>query len=1096
MKIIRLLAFLTVFVSASFAHAQSSVGTISGYVTDPSNSAVSEAKVTVTDEKTGRQRQATTNQTGGFTVVQLPPSIYTIEILQPGFANLQARGIVLQVGQEIKQNFVLHVQSEQSTVTVQANGVNLDTANAAIGANIPNREIQELPINGRQISQLYLLVPGASNAGSGTFGDIRFSGRAVEQNIIRLDGIEATSIIDTTPGNLNGELGSLFRLQQSLEAVQEFRVDSSSYPAELGTGTGGQISFITKSGGNAVHGSAFEYVRNDYFDARNRFNPKGVGNPKFRLNQFGGSVGGPILKDKLFFFATYEGLRQIWAAPQSAATLSNYAKSTIPTSSAVYPLLAAFPADPFSLASELPSAGNPTGILSRAVTTIGTNNIQEDFGDIRFDYHINDRFSMYARYNIDQGNSSQIQDLSLSKFGQVSVPQNAVLAFNQVWTPRIFNETKFGYNGIKMRVLGIPGASPNADISKARISVAGLTNVGALISLSSSFNGVGAPYTGQSYSYIDNLSYVVGNHSMKFGAEIRPLSLYNNQIGGTTYTYNSIGAFQTNSPAQIQFFGDLSDQSPFTGLSGDAQVKQAYYIGYAQDEWKLRQNLTLSYGLRYEYYSPLHEVRDKVVVFDMTAGTILPKYPGDWYASSKANFGPRLGLTWAPNFYNGDTIFRLGGGVYYGPGQTEDQIQPEANDRVSRTFTSGKVYPINPATDVYANYDINSPTLGYQPRAYAPNYRIPERVTTYTASVEQRLPGQVQVMVGYVGSVGRNLFLRSITNLITGVTTNPTTGPGTPIRQFGGRFAEIDYKTSGGTDMYNALQTSFQRRFSHGLSFGGQYTWAKELGTTSGSNEATTAQNPYDFRTEYGRGIFDIRHSLNATALYELPFGHGKAYSLSGPMDILAGGWQVGSIVNFRSGLPIDVLITRPDVAYVGNPGTSIAGQTFASPVITAGVFQTTAVVNTPGGGNSRNIRRPDVVPGVNPYTKSGIQYLNPAAFSTPAPGTFGNYRRNDLSGPNLAQFDFTLGKTFRATERASFVFRADIYNILNHPNYANPGTVRLNQTLTSGAANQPGAPFSQTTAGSAWGRYSSSVGNQVGLGANRQIQLSLRANF
>jgi hypothetical protein len=214
-------------------------------------------------------------------------------------------------------------------------------------------------------------------------------------------------------------------------------------------------------------------------------------------------------------------------------------------------------------------------------------------------------------------------------------------------------------------------------------------------------------------------------------------------------------------------------------------------------------------------------------------------------------------------------------------------------------------------------------------------------------------------------------------------------------------------------------------------------------------------------------------------------------------MDIIAGGWQAGGIVNFRSGLPIDVLITRPDIAYVGNPGTPIAGQTFANPIITAGVLHTTAVVNVPGGGNSRNIRRPNVVPGVNPYIKSGIQFLNPAAFSTPAPGTFGNARRNDLSGPNLAQLDFTLGKSFHATERASFDFRADIYNILNHPNYANPGNVRLNQTLATAVGNgaQPGTPFTPSNAGSA-GQLSSTVGNQVGIGANRQIQLSLRANF
>jgi len=1087
--------FLTGVFLAS-AHAQITTARMAGIVKDPTGSVVQNAEVTITNERTGAQRTVRTNGDGLYIIVSLQPSEYDLRVIAPGFAAAEIKHVSLAVGQEVNHDFAVALAGTETQVSVDAGSlVSLDTSSAKIGANVASREIENLPINGRQISQLYLLVPGATNAGSGTFDNIRFSGRAVEQNIIRLDGIEATSIIDTSPGNLNGELTSTFRLQQSLEAIQEFRIDSSSYPAEMGTGTGGQISFITKSGSNRFHGSVFEYLRNDFFDARNTFNKKGSGNPKFRLNQFGGSIGGPILKDKLFGFANYEGLRQGWAAPYSQSTLSNFARNQIAGSSPIYPLLAAFPVDPNPASSE-------TITSAPVVTVVGNNRINEDFGAIRFDYHINDRFTMYARYNRDQGTSTQVQDASLSQFGQVSVPQNGVLALNQVWSTRLFNETKFGYNGIKMRVLGLAGPSPNADLSRARISIAGLTNIGSLISLSSSFNGVGAPYTGQTFSYIDNLSYVAGNHNLKFGAEIRPISLYNNQLGGTTYTYNSISAFIANTPNQIQFFGDLSDLSPFTGLSGNAQVKQNYYIGYAQDEWKVKPNLTLSYGLRYEYYSPLHEVRNKNVFFDMNAGTIIPKFSGDWYNSSKVNFGPRLALTWSPAFSKGETVIRLGGGVFYGPGQTEDQIQPEANDRVSRTFTSGKAYPIIPATDVYAGYDINSPTLGYQPRAYTSNYKVPERVTTYTASIQQQLPGQMQFMVGYVGSMGRNLFLRSITNLITSVTTGPATGPsaggtGTAIRQFGGRFAEIDYKTSGGTDMYNALQSSLQRRFTRGLSVGAQYTWAKELGTSSGSNEATTAQNPYDFKTEYGRGTFDIRHSLNATLLYDLPFGRGKAYSLSGPMDLIAGGWQVGGIVNFRSGVPIDVLITRPDIAYVGKAGTPIAGQTFSSPVVTAGVVQTTAVANVPGGGNSRNIRRPNVVPGVNPYLKSSKQFLNPAAFSTPAPGTFGNARRNDYSGPNLAQLDLTLSKAFHVAEGLSLDFHADAYNVLNHPNYANPGTVRLNQTLATAPGNgvPPGTPFTLSNAGS-FGQLTSTVGNQVGIGANRQIQLSVRAIF
>jgi hypothetical protein len=1089
--VIALLGFV-----CQLAKAQTTTGKLTGVVKDTSGALLPNGQVVITDTRTGAMRVIQTNSDGVYLAVSLPPSEYNISATAPAFAVAEVRNVVLAVGQETVHDFVLNPAGAQINVTVDAGSTSvLDTSSATIGANVNNREIQNLPINGRQISQLYLLVPGATNSGSGTFDNIRFSGRAVEQNIIRLDGIEATSIIDSSPGNLNGELTSLFRLQQSLEAVQEFRIDSSVYPAEMGTGTGGQISFITKSGSNKLHGSIFEYARNNYFDARNTFNTSA--NPSFHLNQFGGSVGGPLVQNKLFVFGNYEGLRQRWAAPYTQATLSNYARSTAyisgsgPRSSAVTPLFAAFPVDPFDINSE--KANN---ILQQRVTVVGTNSINEDFGAIRFDYRFNDRFQMYARYNRDQGTSVQIQDASLSQFGQVEVPQNGVLSLNQIWSSQILNETKFGYNGIKMRVQGIAGASPNADISKARIAVAGLTNVGSLISLSSSFNGIGAPYTGQTLSFIDNLSLVKRNHSYKVGVEIRPVSLYNNQIGGTTYTYNSIDQFLTNAPSQIQFYGDLSDLSPFTGLSGNALVKQVYYIGYAQDSWKFRPNLTLSYGMRYEYYSPLHETRNKNVFFDMAAGTIYPKYSKNWYNSSVANFGPRLGLTWSPRFGNGHTVIRAGGGIFYGPGQTEDQIQPEANDRVQRTFTAGKVYPINPQTDVYQGYDINSTSLGYQPRAYDPHYKLPERITSYSASVQQELPGNFQFMVGYVGSTGRNLFLRSITNLITGVTMNGATGAGTAVRQFGGRFAEIDYKTSGGTDQYNALQSTLQRRFTHGLSMGLQYTWAKELGTSSGSNEAATSQEPYSygasaFAAEYGRGTFDIRHTMNATVLYDLPFGHGRSYSLNGIADALAGGWQLGGTMNFRTGLPIDVLIIRPDLAYVGNAGTPVAGQVLASPVVSGGVVQTTPVVEVPGGGNSRNVRRPNIVPGVNPYIKSGRQWLNPAAFTAPAPGTFGNARRNDYTGPSLAQLDATLSKTLSVGEKLSFEFHADVYNVLNHPNFASPGTVRLNQLLT------PGVPYTTATAGSGtWGVLSSTVGNQVGIGSNRQIQLSLRANF
>ena len=366
----------------------------------------------------------------------------------------------------------------------------------------------------------------------------------------------------------------------------------------------------------------------------------------------------------------------------------------------------------------------------------------------------------------------------------------------------------------------------------------------------------------------------------------------------------------------------------------------------------------------------------------------------------------------------------------------------------------------------------------------------------------------VCVTTNYVGAQGRNLFLRSITNLITGVTQNPTTGAGAAVRQFGNRFAEIDYKTSGGNDHYNALQTTINRRYASSLSLGGQYTWGHTIGNSNGSNEANTAGNPFNFGADYGINNFDIRQSANLDALYDLPFGRGKRYgqNWSKPANIALGGWQVGGILNARSGVPIDVLIVRPDIAYVDTRN----GNVYSSPVLdTNGRVHTQAVVNTLGGGASRNVRRPDVIANVNPLINNGgLAYVNPAAFTVPKPGKFGNSGRNSLAGPNLVQFDLTLSKRFALTERAKLEFRAEAYNIFNHANFANPGNLRLSQGLPAGgtfaggivpAATtgiQPGQPFTSSLAGGNFGVLNSTVSNQIGLGTNRQFQLALRLSF
>ncbi len=1082
------------------AFGQSDVARLVGTVSDSSGAVVPGATVTIKNERTGDERSLKTNDQGYFIVPQLSPANYTITGKADGMATQEYREVRLSVGQERTLNIILQPSSVTTEVNVSGGDLAvIDTSSARIGVNVSEREVANLPLNGRQVSQLYLLTPGAINTGSGSFDDIRFSGRSNEQNAIRYDGVEGSAIVDTNPGNLNGESTSVFRLQSSMENIQEFRVESSNYPAEYGTGTGGQISVVTKSGSNALHGGVFEYVRNDAFDARNAFD--GADKSKLRLNQFGGSLGGPIIKDKFFFYGSLEALKQRTSAPyvETTPSLAAWARTTDP---AIAKLQKAFPVG----VSSTPDANFDN------TNVVGNNMVNEYYGGVRFDYQFNDKLRMTARYFRDQGDASFVQNSTLSRYLQTAVPQNGLLSLQQVIRPTIINETKFGYNGYKSRVSGVPGPSPDVDLSGATINLTGPGVLGGisgqtggggvaiptgLIRLSSSFNGRGAPYTNYTMSFIDNLSIVKQSHNIKFGVEVRPIRLYNDQQGGTTYNFSNIDNFLKNTPSSISFTGDLSQVSPFTGLGGNIFLKQSYYIAYAQDEWKLRPNLTLSYGLRYEYYSPLHEDRNKNVFFDMTKGDIIPKFTGDWYKSSKLNFGPRLGLSWSPERLK-STVFRVGAGYYYGPGQTEDQLQPAANDRITTTITSGPLlkFPLDTAA-ILAAYNVNSPTLGYQPRAYAPGYSIPEKILQYTASIQQALPGSTVLTVAYVGSQGRNLFLRRVTNKITGVTTNQATGATTTNREFGPRFAEIDYKTSGGTSHYNALQTSLNRRFSQGMTLGAQWTWSRDIGNTGGSNDARTSSNNYDFGADYGNNNFDVRHSFNLSALYELPFGRGRRYGkdAGGLAQMFAGGWQLGGIVNARAGLPVEVLITRTDVVCQSTATGAVSALATINGVSNACAQGSVGVVNVPGGGNSRNIRRPNYIAGVNPYLSGGRSWINPAAFATPGPGTFGNLGRNDFKGPVLGQLDLTLDKRFPVTEKLNMEFRAEFYNILNHPNYAAPGGGIVRLADVTGKL-QPGQAYSAANAGGNFGNLTSTVSNQIGLGTNRQIQLSLRLNF
>ncbi len=1082
---------LTLALLASALYAQGDMARLTGTVTDSSGAVIPNANVKIRNEKTGSIRETTANLHGVFTAPNLAPAMYSVTVLSPGMAITEYTQIPLTVGQERNLTVIMSPAQVQQSVTVSAGDlVVIDTSSARVGANINEREVANMPLNGRQLSQLYLLAPGAQTAGGGSYDNIRFSGRANQQNAVRFDGVDSSSIIDASPGNLNGETSTGLRLQSSLENVQEFRVESSNYPAEYGTGTGGQITIVTKSGSNDWHGSIFEYLRNNSMDSRNFFDTT---KSPLRLNQFGGSVGGPIKRDKAFFFSNMEVLKQRAGINLISTVPSLSARSRAVAS--IKPLLDAYPV------GQQPSSNPDLDIASLNAST----SLDEYFGSIRFDYNLNSKYSITARYNRDQGELISPLDVSGSVQRVSAVPQNGMVSLQQVYSPSIINETKLGFNGAKTRINGVAPSVNGIDISSLSVSYtgtvaipgvggqganAGASTLGGLIRSNSSQNGRAQPYTNYTLSFIDNVTIMKGNHTIKAGGELRPIRIYTDRLGGTTYTFGNVAALLANTPSQIQILGDISAPNPLhNGIATNRFLKQSYSIAYAQDEWRIKPNLTLNYGLRYEYYSVLHEDQNLYTLYLVGVGLT----SGDWYQSKKTNFGPRLGLSWSPTRFNNKTVFRIGGGYFYGPGQTEDQVQPIDSDRVTVTLTNTP-FPVN-SQAIIAGTNPNN-LSGFTPRAYAPGYTLPEKILSYTASVQQQLPGNTVLTVAYVGSQGRNLFLRSWTNGIVGVTTNPTTGVGSAILEMGSKYGQIDYKTSGGTDHYDSLQTSVQRRFSKGLTIGGQWTYGHSLGNTGGSNEAQTAQNPFNFEADRGNNAFDVRHSMNATALYELPVGKGRKYmSDSNPwIEGFLGGWQVGGVYNARTGLPIDVTIARNDLAYQIN-GTN---QFVNSSVITGSTVMTTAVINNPYGGAFRNNRRPDVVAGVNPFLSTGDRryFLNPAAFSTPAPGQFGNLGRWALHGPGLSQFDLTLQKRFAVTEKVNLEFRSEIYNLFNRANFANP-PARFNNALgTSAGQLQPGQPYTLSAAGGAFGIANSTVTKDVGLGASRQIQLSLRLSF
>ena len=656
---------------------------------------------------------------------------------------------------------------------------------------------------------------------------------------------------------------------------------------------------------------------------------------------------------------------------------------------------------------------------------------------------------MYVRYLFSDGDlTTPDRTVTPRNVHATQRPQNLMGSYQMI-RGGLINEFKVGFNKPETSAAGVGpagydpvGVSLSGTFTSSSVDARGNTGIarsGLLLRATSNASTTGSFFNPKSLSFNNTTTWTTGAHTMKVGGEYRRIQSDFQFLGSTEITYNSINDFIDNRPNAVAVALDSPMFEP----------QQYYLIGFVQDSWRATNRLNLELGLRYDFYSVVKEKDGRARPFFVEENGFGTD-ADDFYNSDKNNFSPRLSAAYQ---LSDRTVLRGGLGVFFGPGQFEDRIQPIENFIERRRVgaadvpNNGLAYPVSSA--VLQN------TLSV--RGYTHN-RPDEYNVQYGASVSQELPGSVNLTVGYTGSQGKDMFLRGVANTLDFNTRVR------PVPAFG----QVDYKTSGCVDDLvlngNPIAGADTRPITHcrsarrggssaGLPAAFSIRYSRNKGTTQGSNEAATASNTFDYETEYGTNLTDVPHSFNGSLVYLLP-GDG----------FWSGGWRVGGIVNARSGVPINVTISRPDNLTVGGA----------------------TVTNIPGG-NSRGTQRPDLVPGVDPYLKDGVRWLNPAAFATPQPGTFGNAPRNFVRGPEFWQADLMFSKDFRFLDTQGLQVRVEMFNIFNRLNYENPAA-----TLPNGT---PGVPFTDTQAGT-FGFMLGPLNRTVGLGTARQTQISIRYIF
>jgi hypothetical protein len=969
--------------------AQVDRATLVGTVTDSSGARLPNAQVEVNAAATGLRRTVKTDASGSYAVSGLPIGSYQVTVSADGFKGKKYNDLMLAVGETRSVDVVLEVGGVATEVQVEAVVAPLDSTSATVGTVIGSKQVQEIPLNGRHWASLMALAPGAINTGEGNQQSIRFVGRARDDNNWTFDGLDATGVKDPRQE-------AALRLIISTDSSAEFRVNSTLYSAESGGGAGGQVNIVSKTGTNDLHGSVFEFLRNDVLDARNPFDPT---KQPFRLNQFGGGVGGPIVKNRTFFFANYEGLRQ-----RVSQTFRNDVPSAAfrarATNADVRKILDAYPLG--TERTTVADVDRAVGNISQAWT--------EDSATLRIDHRFNDLNTFFARYNIDDGTIIAPRTIIAGDHQDSFFrPSNFVMQYQRVFSPTVVNESKIGMNRSSLH----------------RYSIAPFTESIAVSGFTTLNNSNLLVEVGTSYSLIDNLAITRGRHSLKFGGEARRahVNVADPAFDAISITYTS----------RDNLLANRIDNIAVTSGADVLGTRKWYYYAFAQDDFKVTPTFTLNLGLRYEYYSVNNEVADRYRVFDINQCKGFCAHGTPWYFPDRNNFDPRVGIAWAPKALRGKTVIRSGGGIYHGPGQIDDVNASIDNNVENFSLTAleapGLSYPVAPFLAL-------ARAVGITPRSLQRDRR-----DLYSAqwglSIQQYLPAGFVTQIGYAGSSGTHLSARSDVNVLDPVTRLR------PLPTFG----RIDEKRMDGKSNFNALQVSLYRRVARGFNWGTEYMWSHSINDNSiGGGEAVQIQNVACRACDRGNSPEDIRHTFTSNWIYALPFGPGHKFLSSGPVSRILGGWETSGIWTMRTGRMLTVSIARS--------------------------------ANDLPDGNSRT-PRPNLVPGVSIYPEGGptfAQWFNPAAFAIPASRTWGNLGRAIATGPGLAQVDFSLQKRTRLSERNSIVFRADMFNVFNRIQAANPGT-----TFTSPAS---------------FGLVVSGLNRSIGTGTSRQIQMALRLLF